>query len=166
MESTIHIISEPLTITELFDVKIPNNNSKLQLCFRAYVSNKAFNYPVSNKFPVELFMGKKEGDLVELNLFGERYSVRLSQLTRDFNSFESVLFYLTKSFTGVSNPENYHPKLSIKEQIYMIISSSDKYARSIGKEPENPTMFIRGDLFIELCEEDSKKVAILSPMER
>lgn len=134
-----------------------------QVCFEAIVSNAEckdwFANPKSgcftNLFPVSIFMGKKEGDLVELRTENQLFIVKCSQTKSSSTSFEDQLYTLSASFGGVNEmPDN--DLMTEKLQNSMIVQNHQQYAKSIGHPVIEPKNFLYAQDYIKQCEQDQK----------
>lgn len=129
-----------------------SNVGGLQVCFEGRIRGDLLDHRIirSSKFPVELFMGKKEGDRAELKMFGKKVVVRCLQAEYKYNSegiFEYLLYHLTKSFEGVCDPSCFSPPLPKYIQMTMMVANHQRYARSVGMRPCEPGSFNHSDLY-------------------
>lgn len=126
---------------------VVQNSKGLQVCFESWITNSEcenwgrHGHPkvgrFSDRIPVELFMGKREGDQVELVINGFTVIVTLAQEKYRYHSygkFENLLYDLTKSFGGICDKKYFTPELSEKEQANMLYANHENYCRSLGFE--------------------------------
>ena len=140
----IYVIPTPLQVYEnqgeyhydVQDIKGP------QVCFRGcIISDDYKNWSsyyhkkigkISDWFPVELFMGKKEGDLVELTIHNKY--VILTCLQKPYASgsitFENTLYNTSQSFAGIYYPKDFQKPITKEYQELMLITNHIKYSRS------------------------------------
>lgn len=139
----------------------------LQVCFEGWITNdecdnwSCHHYDkigdnFSNKIPVELFMGKKEGDTVNMTIHGKQVVVTCRQKEYRYskNAFENVLYNLTKSFGGVCASSYFSPPLCERSQMAMILSTHEKYARSLNMPIVEPNTFNYSKSYINQCKND------------
>ncbi|XWV26617.1 putative orfan [Tupanvirus soda lake] len=148
------------------------NTKGLQVCFEGWMTNEecknwsAHHYEkfdgavVSDRFPVELFMGKREGDIVEMVISGKKCALRCAQLPYRYGSngtvkFEDLLYDLTQSFGGVCSQTYFAPPLHERSQHAMLLANHERYARSIGRDSVEPTKFRYVDSYIKQCKLDT-----------
>lgn len=126
-----------------------------QVCFRGRITSeecdnwcwqrrKEFAYEyIKDLFPVEMFMGKREGDTVELTLKGRKVVLKCLQLPCEYGrkKFEELLYDLTQSFGGVCPDFIFEPPLSRDTQRVMFIANHKKYCESMGFEIKEPMDF-------------------------
>jgi hypothetical protein len=126
-----------------------------QVCFYGWITDsecddwtraarKGFARSITDVFPVELFMGKKEGDTVALTIFNKKIVVTCSQTAHEYaeyGNFEMCLFELTKSFGGMQRPNYFKPDLAIRSQMAFFIRNHERYARSLDMKPSEPHNF-------------------------
>ena len=127
------------------------NVENQQVCFNGFITNKQTNNwsdgthpklkPFNCYYPIELFIGKKEGDVVELQIQGYKIMATCKQLPYTNQTFEQTLHKLTQSFGGVCTPGLFGVTLSKKEQRQMIIDAHVKYAQSVGLKCQDPKTF-------------------------
>jgi len=149
----------------------------LQTCFQAWVTNNEcenwkhyhkFSNPVSERFPVALFVGKKEGDQVVLTIQGVPIVLTCRQLNYKYSEngcFEDLLYNLTQSFGGICSPSYFDPPLSKISQMSFIISAHENYARLSGFPIVEPSAFRHGTVYTKECRLESEKEPHLSPIE-
>lgn len=150
----------------------------LQVCFEGIITSpecdnwSCHQHPklenkITSRFPVELFMGKKEGDTIEFIINNIKINVTCNQLNYKYNmnTFENVLYDLTQSFGGVCSAQYYKPLLTERSQMYLLIANHEKYSRSIAKEPKEPNTFKYSKNYIDNCKTESQKKPFLSFIE-
>ena len=127
----------------------------LQVCFEAWMTNDEcenwschyydkFNKKrISDRMPVELFIGKREGDTVEVTINGIKAILTCAQKSYRYSSdsFENLMYHLTQSFGGLVDASYFSPPLTNESQRAMIIANHERYARSLGFGPKNPETF-------------------------
>lgn len=145
-----------------YDMK---NITGLQVCFSCsikYVDQKSDIKDDATKeivenirwMPMELFMGKREGDKVEINIKNIHLIVTCTQQNMyEKTKFEEILHMTTQSFGGVTSPSSYEPPLCERSQCAMILANHEKYSRSLKIPTSDLDMF----KFIECYFEQSKK---------
>jgi hypothetical protein len=143
-----------------------DNCKGLQVCFIGWLTNdqcenwadhsyeKFGNIKLSNKFPMELFMGKCEGDTIELSVKGIKMVLTCRQQPYRYGNngktkFEEILYDLTKSFGGVCNKNYFDPPLLEGSQCIMIIANHERYARSLEFPSIEPANFRFADVYIK-----------------
>lgn len=185
LEADIFIIPNSLQICDskvsddVYDYNVTNVTG-LQVCFEAWITNRDCSnwnlilYPklgckITSKIPIEPFIGKKEGDIVELFVNGKRIFVRCIQKKYKYNShgaFEDLLYNLSKSFGGICPPSYYNPPLSEKSQMAFFIANHEKISRTYCKEVIDPVSFRFSNKYIEQCKHDSDKLPYVSEYEK
>ncbi|XWV25356.1 putative ORFan [Tupanvirus deep ocean] len=152
-----------------------DNFKGLQVCFEGWITNsecenwirhgysKLNGDYISEYFPVELFMGKREGDTVEIVIFGKKCVLRCAQLPYRYSGngtikFEDMLYDLTQSFGGVCSPSYFTPPLSETMQRAMLIVNHERYARSINKDSIDPVKFRYYNNCNEQCKKDTSDI--------
>ena len=152
----------------------------LQVCFEAviiyddYKNINAHVYGMTGKsctqiVPIELFLGKKEGDIVKLVIDSNEVIVTCDQLKYKYanqGSFETTLYELTKSFYNLNDEKNYQPALSKRTQMALLIVTHERYARSVGFEPIEPTKFRYASNYIDQCKIDALAIPYICPHEQ
>ena len=122
-------------------------------CFEGWICNDEcanwarHSYPrlttkINDRFPVDLFMGKREGDVVEFLLGGKNVRLRCSQLNHryaNYGNFQDVMYNLTQSFGGIYQDAGID--LTKEQQRELLIDNHIHYARSIDKPLVNPSKF-------------------------
>ena len=149
-----------------------NNCKGLQVCLNGWLTNdKCDNWcshcyekfggkSVRDKFPVELFMGKREGDTIEVSVDDIKMILTCRQLPYRYSNggtikFEDRLYDLTQSFGGVCREKYFNPPLHERSQRSMIIANHERYARLLGLPLIEPTKFRYIEGFTNQCREDS-----------
>lgn len=130
------------------------NITGLQVCFESCINSDEcknwgrYGHPEIGKFrelmPVKLFMGKKEGDTVELLIKGKKIIVTIDQLNSKYfryGAFHDFLYDMTKSFGGIYSSHYFTPPLCEKRQCEMLINNHKLYSESIGYEIVQPNDF-------------------------
>ena len=130
------------------------NATGLQVCFQSWIiSDDCSNWGsdshpevgrFSDRIPVSLFMGKREGDQVELEINGYKIIVTLSQLKYKYacyGKFEDSLYDLTKSFGGICSEKYFTHSLEEKSQAKMLYENHKAYSQSLGFEVVKPESF-------------------------
>lgn len=147
----------------------------LQVCFEACIvyddfknlNNNVYNVwgrSLSRMMPIEIFIGKKEGDTIKLDIDYKEIIVTCAQLKyqyADHGNFETTLYNLTKSFYNLNDENNYKQALSKRSQMALILATHEKYARSIGFEPTEPTKFRYARNYINQCKLDAIAVSYI-----
>jgi hypothetical protein len=112
---------------------------------------KIFGEGYSDRFPVELFIGKTEGSIVELIIRGKKIIVTCKQMHSGYDEpFENALYEKTKSFGGCCSSKYFDPPLKKKSQREMLISTHEKYSKSLGFEIINQMFFQFAKMFIQI----------------
>jgi hypothetical protein len=170
----IFVIPNALHICDNYDNGYPfgytmDNYNGLQVCLTGWLTNaecenwctcsykKLGEKWLSDKFPIELFMGKREGDIVKINFKNMELVLTCKQLpyrcsNNGTTKFEDALYDLTKSFGGACDNANYwNPPLSKISQCAMMIAAHERYARSLGLPLVEPSKFRYAATDIKLC---------------
>ena len=147
----------------------------LQVCLQGWLTNDAcdnwcshyyekfHDKRVNERFPVELFMGKREGDTVELSIGSIKMILTCRQLPYRYGNikFEDRLYDLTQSFGGICCEKYFNPPLHKRSQQSMIIANHERYARSLGLPSIEPTKFRYVEGFTKQCLEDSNALFLI-----
>jgi len=106
------------------------------------------------RFPCELFLGKKENDIVMVDLIGENdpVTVELRCKTQDYRyascgKFEDLLYELTKSFGGMYSDTI----LPYSTQLACLLVNHERVSRAFGKPVIDPLKFRFSDSYINIC---------------
>ena len=148
LRGNIFIIPSPLQIfSDIGTFKYDVQNIKgPRVCLRGQIIdddyNNLTNYhcekigkKISDKFPLDLFMGKKEGDTIEL-MINSKYIILTCSQKKSFEDanktkpFEDLLYDLTQTFGGVCPETSFKPPFSKYKQKLMLIENHENYARS------------------------------------
>lgn len=127
----------------------------LEVCFRGRLIDTETNsslmhrvhpkigFQLSEHIPVKSFLGKKEGDEVELTLSSDlKIIVTCSQKTsryQHWGNLDDVLYNATASYGGVCDASYFDPPLSQSEQKRLISETHLAYAKSINKPAKDFT---------------------------
>lgn len=152
-----------ITIIEDYSLRVCNdhglqrydvdNISGAQVCFMATLWNdecdnwleSSYIDPdckyISGYIPIELFMGKHEGDIVKLLIRGKKCYLKCCQQDKSNKNFEDALYEVSQSFNGVSPASNFDPALLESDQQLMIVAYHEKYAKSLDLSVKDPTTF-------------------------
>ena len=173
LRGDIFIVPNSLSIYDNVDLECydTENIQGLQVCFQAWITNDEcenwcrhsydkFGLNISEHFPVELFLGKREGDEVDLMIKGKSVVVTCRQQKYKYgsDSFENILYHLTKSFGGVCSSKHFNPPLSCRSQLAMYVVNHERFARSHGFEIVEPIHFNCRICYSEQCKADFKTV--------
>jgi hypothetical protein len=156
------------------------NVSGLQVCFEGWIINdecknwsrycyKEFESShICDRFPVKLFMGKHEGDTVEVTIRGRKVVLFCLQTPHRYGErkFEEVLYDLTQSFGGICAPCYYKPPLCENSQYAILLANHEKYSRSMGFQIKEPTCFRYLTDYTEKCNSEAIKKSYISDIEQ
>lgn len=156
-----------------------DNVQGLQVCFEGWItSDECENWcrhgckllggkKFSDKFPIELFIGKKEGDVVELLINDKKINVTCRQQPYRYGNqnFEDMMYTVTQSFGGVCAPTYFNPPLSERSQRAMILVAHERYTRSLNLPTKEPMDFKYASNYIDQCKSDSLRKPYLSLIE-
>lgn len=147
LKGTIYIIPNAFTILNenkknmcYYEVEEVKGN---QVCFEGRIINdendnwgnhKYLGKEFKNNFPVSLFKGKKEGEIVEITILGKEVKLTCSAKFKSDETFEELLYFLSQSFRGVCDANEFTPPLSKANQKIMLINTHKEIADSYGFE--------------------------------
>ena len=130
------------------------NTTGLQVCFESWITDSECDnwgrhkHPkvgsFSDRIPVSLFLGKREGDQVELQINGYKIIVTLAQSKyryARYGKFEDLLYDLTQSFGGICSSSYFTPTLDKKSQVNILYENHKAYSQSLGFDVINPEQF-------------------------
>ena len=116
-----------------------------QVCFHGCISSPDCNdwashyYKkigrISHLMPVEPFIGKSEGDIIELTINDKHLVLTCSQKEsiHNDNTFENTLYQISQSFKGIRPSDSFIKPLSKEHQELMIVATNLKYILKIIK---------------------------------
>lgn len=129
---------------------------------------------LSDRFPVSLFFGKKEGDIVVLKYLskdGETITIHaklnnLSYMYREQGPFQEALYDALSTFGGCVSQDYYDPPLKQRTQREMIHVAHELYARSLKMKIKEPHEFRFSSSYIEQCMKDAQLKPTLATIEK
>jgi hypothetical protein len=85
-------------------------------------------YGIDSRLPAELFLGKKEGDVVTFNFKGRYIRLHCRQLPYKYGNrkFEEAMLMCISNF-GTCSPNYYTPPLSYEDQVIMFTEFKKRY---------------------------------------
>lgn len=148
---------------EFFGYNI-DHMSGLQVCFDAIVcleeKHKWCKYSQAKmgrvthiKMPVEIFIGKNEGDQVEFAVNGTKIIAKCSQTKYKFRSsnFSQALLIASESFGGVSSSKIFSSRVRKFTQYAMLIAIHTRLSRSMKMPTSEPHKFRYATGYISQC---------------
>lgn len=119
------------------------------ICVRALISSSdckgwEFRYPRKESncsltdfyrgwLPLSYLMGKKEGDVFDIVIYGKSYTLKCANTDFGYENFEDSLYHMTASFGGIHCDTKGEP--CRLEQMLHIYNAHVAYAKSIIREP-------------------------------
>lgn len=122
-------------------------------------ADNPFGYKLENWFPIAPFIGKREGDIVDLEFLDKKGTSIIIQallVGSESKKFEDLLYSITADFGGITAPID-DTELSLIKQCCLIIAIHQNIADNLNKVALEPKAFKHNWVWFDILKKEKHK---------